>query len=186
MLEWRLKAFRHWLTMTEPDWANVHHPPIDYQAISYYSAPKSPGRRAEEPGRGRSEAAGDLREAGHPAARARAAGRRRRGRGVRQRLGGHHLQGRSWPKPASSSAPSPRRCSDHPELVQQVPGHAWCRTGDNFFAALNSRGVHRRLLRLHPQGRALPHGAVHLLPHQRRQHRPVRAHPDRRRGGQPT
>ncbi|MBS1154618.1 MAG: Iron-regulated transporter rane component SufB [Proteobacteria bacterium] len=41
MLEWRLKAYRHWLTMTEPHWATVSHPPIDYQAISYYSAPKS-------------------------------------------------------------------------------------------------------------------------------------------------
>jgi Fe-S cluster assembly protein SufB len=40
MLEWRLKAFRHWLTMTEPAWATVRHPPIDYQSISYYSAPK--------------------------------------------------------------------------------------------------------------------------------------------------
>jgi Fe-S cluster assembly protein SufB len=40
LLEWRLKAFRHWQTMTEPGWANVHYPPIDYQAISYYSAPK--------------------------------------------------------------------------------------------------------------------------------------------------
>ena len=41
MLEWRLKAYRHWLTMTEPHWANVHHPAIDYQDIFYYSAPKS-------------------------------------------------------------------------------------------------------------------------------------------------
>ncbi len=41
MLEWRLKAFRHWQTMREPGWASVTHPPIDYQAISYYSAPKS-------------------------------------------------------------------------------------------------------------------------------------------------
>lgn len=40
MLEWRLKAYRHWLTMKEPHWANVKYPPIDYQAISYYSAPK--------------------------------------------------------------------------------------------------------------------------------------------------
>jgi Fe-S cluster assembly protein SufB len=40
MLEWRLKAYRHWLTMTEPTWANVHHAPIDYQAIRYYAAPK--------------------------------------------------------------------------------------------------------------------------------------------------
>src|SRR5713226_5820977 len=41
MLEWRLKAYRHWLTMTEPRWPNVHYPPIDYQNVIYYSAPKS-------------------------------------------------------------------------------------------------------------------------------------------------
>jgi Fe-S cluster assembly protein SufB len=41
LLEWRLKALRHWQTMIEPTWPNVHYPPIDYQAISYYSAPKS-------------------------------------------------------------------------------------------------------------------------------------------------
>jgi Fe-S cluster assembly protein SufB len=40
MLEWRLKAYRHWLTMTEPSWQNVHYPPIDYQNSIYYSAPK--------------------------------------------------------------------------------------------------------------------------------------------------
>lgn len=40
MLEWRLKAYRHWLTMTEPTWANVKYEPIDYDAITYYSAPK--------------------------------------------------------------------------------------------------------------------------------------------------
>ena len=41
MLEWRLKAFRHWQGMTEPTWAHVKYPPIDYQAIVYYSAPRS-------------------------------------------------------------------------------------------------------------------------------------------------
>ncbi len=45
LLEWRLKAYRHWLTMEEPTWANVHHPKIDYQAISYYAAPKSQADR---------------------------------------------------------------------------------------------------------------------------------------------
>jgi Fe-S cluster assembly protein SufB len=40
MLEWRLKAYRHWVTMVEPNWANVKHPPIDYQSIVYYAAPK--------------------------------------------------------------------------------------------------------------------------------------------------
>ena len=41
LLEWRLKAFRRWQTMTEPHWPNVSYGPIDYQAISYYSAPKT-------------------------------------------------------------------------------------------------------------------------------------------------
>ena len=40
LTEWRLKAFRHWLTMEEPKWPNVHYTQTDYQAISYYSAPK--------------------------------------------------------------------------------------------------------------------------------------------------
>jgi Fe-S cluster assembly protein SufB len=40
LLDWRLKAYRAWLQMTEPTWHNVHYPPIDYQAISYYAAPK--------------------------------------------------------------------------------------------------------------------------------------------------
>jgi Fe-S cluster assembly protein SufB len=41
LTEWRLKALRHWLTMPEPKWAHVNIAPIDYQAISYYSAPKN-------------------------------------------------------------------------------------------------------------------------------------------------
>src|SRR5215208_4217006 len=40
MLEWRLKAYRHWLKMEEPTWANLQYPTIDYQDIIYYSAPK--------------------------------------------------------------------------------------------------------------------------------------------------
>lgn len=43
LLDWRLKAYRHWLKMVEPTWANVKFPPIDYQAIRYYSAPKKQG-----------------------------------------------------------------------------------------------------------------------------------------------
>jgi Fe-S cluster assembly protein SufB len=40
LLEWRLKAYRHWLTLEEPTWSNVHYPKIDFQNIIYYSAPK--------------------------------------------------------------------------------------------------------------------------------------------------
>lgn len=41
LTDWRLKAFRHWLTMTEPTWAHVRYTPIDYQSISYFAAPKN-------------------------------------------------------------------------------------------------------------------------------------------------
>ncbi|MFQ5719912.1 MAG: Fe-S cluster assembly protein SufB [Acidobacteriota bacterium] len=43
MLEWRLTAYRHWLKMTEPTWAHVTYPPIDYQGMIYYSAPGQAG-----------------------------------------------------------------------------------------------------------------------------------------------
>ena len=46
MLEWRLKAYRHWLTMTVPTWPKVHYPKVDFQDITYYSAPR---QRAASP-----------------------------------------------------------------------------------------------------------------------------------------
>ncbi len=49
MLEWRLKAFRHWQTMKEPiDWPKLNYPPIDYQGISYFSAPKAKKKSLDE------------------------------------------------------------------------------------------------------------------------------------------
>ena len=54
LLAWRLKAYRHWLKMEEPKWAFVNYPPIDYQDIIYYSAPKSQKDGPRESGRGRS------------------------------------------------------------------------------------------------------------------------------------
>jgi len=41
LLEWRLRAYRQWREMVEPEWAHVHYPPIDFNSISYYAAPKS-------------------------------------------------------------------------------------------------------------------------------------------------
>src|SRR5260370_34020464 len=41
LIEWRLKAYRHWLTMQEPTWANIHHAPIDYQSIVYFASPRN-------------------------------------------------------------------------------------------------------------------------------------------------
>jgi len=50
LLEWRLRSYRHWLTMTEPKWANIHYGPINYQDIIYYAAPKpkKPVERLED------------------------------------------------------------------------------------------------------------------------------------------
>jgi Fe-S cluster assembly protein SufB len=45
LLDWRLKAYARWTTMVEPHWAHLHYPPIDYQASSYFSAPKSDADR---------------------------------------------------------------------------------------------------------------------------------------------
>ena len=70
---------------------------------------------------------------------------------------------------------------EHPELVRKYLGSV-VPYNDNFFAALNSAVFSDGSFCLHPQGRALPDGAVDLLPHQRQGHRPVRAHADRRRG----
>ena len=63
---------------------------------------------------------------------------------------------------------------------EEIPGLGGALHGQLFRHA-ELGGLHRRLVLLHPQGRALPDGAVHLFPHQRRQHGPVRAHADRRR-----
>ncbi len=43
LVDFRLKSYRHWLTMPLPDWAKVHYPPVDYQAITYFAAPKGKG-----------------------------------------------------------------------------------------------------------------------------------------------
>ena len=45
MLEWRLAAYRHWLTLAEPTWGSIEHAQVNYQDIVYYSAPKSPSDR---------------------------------------------------------------------------------------------------------------------------------------------
>ena len=165
MLDWRLKAYRHWLKMEEPhDWPKLKYPPIDYQCASYYSAPKP---EEEEPGRGRSGAAGDLREARHPAGASALllAGRGGR-RGVRLASPSRPPSRTSSPSRGSSSARSSEAVREHPELVQKYLGSV-VPYSDNFFATLNSAVFTRRQLRLHPQGRPLPDGAEHLLPHQR-------------------
>jgi Fe-S cluster assembly protein SufB len=145
MLEWRLDAYRRWQTMTEPTWARVHYPKIDFQELLLLFRAEV-DRGAEEPRRGRSGAPRDLREARHSAARARDA-RRRRGRaasgsrvgrrGVRFGLGGDHLQGGAQAKAGVIFCSISEAVREHPELVKKYLGTVVPVT-DNFYATLNS------------------------------------------------
>jgi Fe-S cluster assembly protein SufB len=67
MLEWRLDAYRRWLTMEEPNWARVEYPKIDFNDLYYYSAPKST-EATEEPRRSRSGTAATYEKLGIPLA----------------------------------------------------------------------------------------------------------------------
>ncbi len=160
--------------------------------VGEVSADRLPGHRlllgaeaaeeAREPGRGRSQAHRDLREARDPAGRAEATrGSRRRCR-LRQRVGGHHLPGGA-------------RQEGHPLLLllrgrARAPGSR--ATASRVGGSLRRQqarspqlgGLHRRLLRLRSEGRPLPDGAFDVFQDQRRQYGPVRADPHHRGRGQ--
>ena len=113
MLEWRLKAYRHWASLeraeAEPKWANIKFGPIDYQDIVYYSAPKQkPNLKSldeVDP-----EMLRTYEKLGIPCSRSKSPRRRRGGCGLRQRLGGHDVQGEAGRGGRSSSARSRKRC----------------------------------------------------------------------------
>ena len=123
--------------MEEPRWwPNINYPPIDYQDIIYYSAPK-PKKQLNSLDEVDPELLQHVREARHLARRAEAAHRRGRRCGLRQRLGGDHLQGQAG------------RAGHHLLLVLRGGAatiRSWCKKylgsvvpyNDNFFAALNS------------------------------------------------
>ena len=192
MLDWRLKAYRLWLTMTPPDWAKLNVPPIDYQDAYYYAAPKAKPKLGsldevdpeilrvyeklgipideqkllagveEGPGRAANAVAVDAVFDSVSVATT-----------FRKELeaGRRHLplDQRGDPRISRSGA----------QVARQ--GRAAAR---QLLRRAQLRGLLGRHLRLHSRGRALPDGAVDLFPHQRREYRPVRAHADRRRQGQ--
>ena len=190
MLEWRLKAYAAWLQMEEPHWARVEHPPIDYQDLHYYAAPKKkPGPKSldevdPELLRTYEKLGIPLKErailAGVDPATDRGRLPGRGGRGVRQRLGRDHVP-RDAEEGRRDLLPDQRggaRLSGTGAAISRLR-----RAGRRqFLRRAELGGVHRRQLRLRAEGRALPDGAVHLFPHQCAQHRPVRAHADHRRG----
>ena len=175
------RPYRHWLTMTEPEWAAVHYPPIDFQSISYFSAPKSKDgpKSLDEIDPALLETYNKL---GIPIEEQMALA----GIAVDAVFDSVSVATTFRTKLAEAGVifcAISEAVHDYPDLVKQYLGSVVPHT-DNYLRGAQCRGLQRRDLRLCPQGRALPHGAEHLFPHQCPQHRPVRAHPDRRRGGQ--
>ena len=177
MTEWRLAAYRHWLTMPMPHWAKLKIAPIDFQAISYYAAPKNRPKSLDEVDPKLIETYDKLGVPLHE----------------RARLAGVAVDavfdsvsvGTTFRKELAEAGvifcSMSEAIKEHPELVREYLGTV-VPAGDNYFAALNSAVFSDGSFVFIPEGRALPDGAVHLFPHQRRPHRPVRAHPDHRRG----
>ncbi len=191
MLEWRLEAFRRWLTMREPTWARVDYPKIDYQDFYYYSAPKKKRARSSLdevdpeilttyeklgiPLREQEMLAGVVRGPEGDA-------RRVAVDAVFDSVSVATTFKEELKKAGVIFMPISEALREHPELVQKYLGIG--RAGDRqFLRDAEFGGVLRRLVRLRAAGRALPDGAVDLFPHQREEHRPVRAHADHRRQG---
>ena len=170
LLEWRLKAYRHWLKMTEPT--------LGEGAATRRSTtrPSSTTRRRRQQSGPKSldevdpELLATYEKLGIPLA------------GAASCLAGVAVDAVFDSVSVATTFKEKLAelgiifCSfseavrEHPELVRKYLGSVVPST-DNFFAALNSAVFTDGSFCLHPQGRALPDGAVHLLPHQRRQHR---------------
>ena len=136
LLNWRLKAFRHWQTMKEPTWAHVHYKPIDYQDISYYSAPRAPANAPKSLDEVDPKLLATYEKLGIPLhERARLAGVAvdavfdsvSVATTFKEKLG----------KAGVIFCSFSDAVRNHPELVERYLGTV-VPTGDNFFAALNS------------------------------------------------
>ncbi|HRA79591.1 MAG TPA: Fe-S cluster assembly protein SufB, partial [Burkholderiaceae bacterium] len=136
MLEWRLQAYRRWLTMTEPAWAQVHYPKIDFQDIAYYSAPKNKNDGPKSLDEVDPELLRTYEKLGVPLhERARLAGVAvdavfdsvSVATTFKKQLGEHGVIFCSFSEAVK----------EHPELVQKYLGSV-VPQGDNFYAALNS------------------------------------------------
>jgi len=139
LLEWRIKAYRHWLTMDEPDWAKIGYPPIDYNDAYYYSAPKSGDEGPESLDEVDPELLATYEKLGIPLHEQEVLA------GVKnvavdavfdsvsvattfkETLAGHGV----------IFCPISEAVKNHPELVQKYMGSV-VPTADNYFAALNS------------------------------------------------
>ena len=180
LLEFRLKAYRAWLDDDGADVAQREHP-----------ADRLPGHQlllgaeeeagAEQPGRGRSRGAQDVREARHSARRADAARRASPSTPCSTACRWRRRSATSSPSSASSSARSREAVHDHPELVRKYLGSVVPYT-DNFFATLNSAVFSDGSFAYIPKGVRCPMELCTYFRINAREHGPVRAHADHRRG----
>ena len=182
MLEWRLKAYRHWLTMTR-----AAPGPTSTTRRSTTRRSSTTRRRS----RRRTARRASTRSTPSSSRPTRSSASRCASRRCSPASRSTRCSTASrWPPPSRTSSAEvgiifcsfSEAVREHPELVQKylgsvVPLHR------QLLRHAQLGGVHRRLVRLHPEGRALPDGAVDLLPHQRQEHRAVRAHADHRRRG---
>ena len=172
LLEWRLKAFRVWQTMTAPQWHNVHFPPVDFQNIIYYSAPKQkPNLESLDDLDPEIKATFD--KLGVPIEEQKVMA----GVAVDAVFDSVSVATTFKDKLADLGivfCSFSEAVRDHPELVRKYLGSV-VPASDNFYAALNSAVFSDGSFAYIPEGRQVPDGAVHLLPHQRGADRPVRA-----------
>ena len=176
LLEWRLKVYRHWKTMTEPHWPNVKFAPIDYQAIAYYSAPKQKIRPKSltevDP-----ELVKTYEKLGIPLKE-------------QEWLAGVAVDAVFDSVSVATTFKEKLKdlgiifCSfseavrEHPDLIKKYLGSV-VPQNDNFFAALNSAVFTDGSFCLYSGRRPLSHGAFHVFPHQCRRYGSVRTYLDR-------
>ncbi len=167
LLEFRLKAYRHWLTLKMPDWAQLDIPPIDYQAISYFAAPKkkdSPKSLDEvDP-----ELIDTFNKLGIPLEEQKMLS----GMAVDAVMDSVSVKTTHREKLAELGiifCSFSEAVKDYPDLVRRYLGSV-VSYRDNF-TELGS--FFRRLVRIHSQRCTLPHGTVNLLPHKRIRDRTV-------------
>ncbi len=178
LLEFRLKAYRAWLTMREPTWHNLKIQPIDYQAISYYSAPKKkPELKSLD------EVDPEIRKTFEKLGIPLEEQKLLSGVAVDAVFDSVSVATTFRTKLAEMGivfCSFSEAVHDHPELVKKYLGSVVPYT-DNFYAALNSAVFSDGSFAYVPKGVRCPMELFNLFPHQREEHGAVRADAARRR-----
>ena len=180
LLEFRLKALRAWREMKEPAWHNLKIEPIDYQGLSYYSAPK---KKTEL--KSMDEVDPDVRKTFEKLGIPLEEQKLLAGVAVDAVFDSVSVATTFRAKLAEIGiifCSFSEAVKHHPDLVKQYLGFGRAVHGQLLRHA-ELGGLQRRVVRLRAEGRAVPDGAVHVLPHQRAEHRTVRAHAHHRRRG---